>query len=67
MSMWEGFDDEAWSARPADHRARWQRLHIYLTGNDPWNKPPLGGSAGGGSLSATMQLAIRTAVLGGGS
>ena len=67
MGMWDGFDSEAWNMRPKNYRTWWQRLHIYLTGKDPWDKddddPPSGG--GGGGHSATTSLAIRTALGGG--
>lgn len=66
MGLWDGFDYDSWARQPEGHRPWWQRLHIYLTGNDPWNKPPDGPpSGGGGNFDANTELAVRTAILGG--
>jgi hypothetical protein len=64
MGMWDGFDEPAWARRKPGHRPWWQRLHIYLTGNDPWNKPPKPPASGGGALDPNTQLAINIAIAG---
>lgn len=67
MGMWDGFDYDDWARKPEDHRTWWQRLHIYFTGNDPWDKPPKPPTAGcGGGLDPNTQLAVNTAIFGAG-
>jgi len=66
MGIWDGFDYDSWEKDR--RRPWWQRLHIYLTGNDPWDdddkKPP--SSGGGGGYGGSTNHAIRTASIAGG-